>query len=492
MVNNNSSYKSMVRSTAVFGGAQVIQMLIIILRAKFIAVFLGSEGMGLNAIFQSTIAVISSFSCFGIFQSAVRDISQAYESGDRKKLSNTVAVFERLVWFLGILGLIVCLFGSYWLSKLAFNNKDFTGYFALLSIAVFFMALSNGKMVFLQGTRSLNYLAKASMLAAGLSLAISIPFFYYLGPIGIVISIISSSLLLYFCQLYYSRKVKLEKIETIKFKQIINEGTPMVKLGVVLMVGMVMITIFTYITNIYIGRYGRIEDVGLFQGVSSITTQSISVVMAVLASDFFPRLSAIYQDKDKVEVMVNQQLEMVSLIIVPIIVVLIVFSDLIVQILLSNEFLVVVPMLRWMALSLLARGIWLTMSYIILANGDRKAYFIYDALIGNGLLFLINITAYSYWGLQGLGISFLIGSIVVSSLLFMVVRVKYKFSFNFEFVKILMILMLLVLTSYLITILFDGWIKYSLSTLVMIYIFIYSFKILNKRIGILQMLKARF
>ena len=221
MVNNNSSYKSMVKSTAVFGGAQIIQMLIIILRAKFIAVFLGSEGMGLNAIFQSTIAVISSFSCFGIFQSAVRDISQSYESGDGNKLSRTTAIFERLVWLAGGLGLMVCLLGSYWLSKLAFSNQDFTWYFALLSIAVFFMALSNGKTVFLQGTRNLAYLAKASILAAALSLALSIPLFYFFGSIGIVISIISSSLFLYLSQLYYSRKIKLEKIKTIKLNQIL-------------------------------------------------------------------------------------------------------------------------------------------------------------------------------------------------------------------------------------------------------------------------------
>ena len=295
----------MVKSTAVFGGAQVVQMLIVILRAKFIAVFLGSEGMGINAIFQSTIAVIASFSCFGIFQSAVRDISQAHEKGDVTQLSFISAIFSKLVWTAGVIGLFICVLGAYWLSELSFNNEDFTLYFVLLSVSLLFTALSNGKMVLLQGPRNLNYLAKASIIGAVVSLAVGIPMFYFLGTLGIVLSIISSSLALYLSQLYYSRKINLVKIDNLKLSQIIEHGSPIVKLGIVLMISTVMITLFTYFTNIYISRFGKIEDVGLFQGVSSITNQSIAIVIAVLASDFFPRLSAIYQDRIKVKTMVN-------------------------------------------------------------------------------------------------------------------------------------------------------------------------------------------
>lgn len=482
----------MVKSTAVFGGAQVVQMLIVILRAKFIAVFLGSEGMGINAIFQSTIAVIASFSCFGIFQSAVRDISQAHEKGDVTQLSFISAIFSKLVWTAGVIGLFICVLGAYWLSELSFNNEDFTLYFVLLSVSLLFTALSNGKMVLLQGTRNLNYLAKASIIGAVVSLAVGIPMFYFLGTLGIVLSIISSSLALYLSQLYYSRKINLVKIDNLKWSQIIEHGSPIVKLGIVLMISTVMITLFTYFTNIYISRFGKIEDVGLFQGVSSITNQSIAIVIAVLASDFFPRLSAIYQDRIKVKTMVNEQLELVSLIIAPIIVVLIVFSKIIITVLLSNDFLVVVPMLRWMSLSLLARGVWLTMSYIILANGDKKTYFLYDALIGNGLLFIFNIISYNIWGLQGLGISFFAGSIVVSIVLFLIVKTKYEFSFTNSFMKILAALAIMVVFSYLIIYFFDGWFEYGLSALIMGLTITFSFIILNKRIGVLQMLKSRF
>ena len=148
-------------------------------------------------------------------------------------------------------------------------------------------------------------------------------------------------------------------------------------------------------------------------------------------------------------------------------------------------------MLRWMAMSLPARGIWLIMSYIILAKGDKKAYFIYDALIGNGLLFLFNIIAYSKWGLQGLGISFLVGSIFVSITLFIVVKVKYEFNFEQQFLKIFSILMTLVILSFLAIYFLAGWVQYGFSLFLTILVFVYSFQILNKRIEILKMIKSK-
>lgn len=481
----------MVKSTSVFGGAQVVQMLISILRSKFVAVFLGSTGMGINAIFQSTIAVVFNLLSFGVFQSAVRDFSQSFESNDGKRLAITNLVFSRIVLIVAVLAALVLIIGSIWFSKIAFQDTDHSWYFAILSIYVFFTALSSGKITFLQGTRNLTYLAKASILGAVLSLVTSIPLLYFFGVLGIVLALVSSSILIYLSQLYFSDKIKLEKVDQLGYKETIKLGLPIVKLGSVLMISSVTITVFTYLTNVYIGRVGKIEDLGFFQGVSSIIAQSIAVVTAVLASDFFPRLAAVHSDKEQVNNLVNQQSELISIIIAPITVILIIFAPLIVSILLSKEFLVIVPMLRWMSLSLLVRGIWLTMSYIILSKGDKKAYFIFDALLGNGLVFLLNIYAYTRWGLHGLGISFLVGSIVVAILLYLVVYMKYEFKFERKVFKIFCILTILTLLPFISTLLFKGWSQYAISILFAAIIIYYCFKILNDRIGFLNMLKLK-
>ncbi|MGJ1322001.1 oligosaccharide flippase family protein [Sphingobacterium faecium] len=491
MNNKSTSYKGTVKSTAIFGIAQVIQMLTTILRAKLIAVIFGSFGMGVNAIFQSTISIISNFSSFGIFQSGVRELSSDFENKDEGKLMRKQSIFNRLVWLSGIIGGLVCIFCAIWLSSIAFQNSDYSLHFVILSIAVFFTALSNGQIVFLQVTRNISSLAKASLIGALFGVLTAVPLYYYAGRIGIPISISLSAVILYITQLYYTKKLKIFKPVKIILKDSFKEAAPIIKIGSVLMLGMVLLTIFSYLTNIFIGRYGKIEDVGLFQGASSITTQSISIVITVLASDFFPRLSAVFQEKDKVNRLVNEQAEIVSLIIAPITIVILVFAPIIIRALLSQEFVVILPVLRLMSLSLLARGIWLIMSYVILAFGDKKAYLIYDSIISNGLLCVLNISSYVIWGLEGLGISFLVGATINAIILSFVVKSKYDISFSKEFYFKLFFLGSLILCSYFIMDLKTDWLRVTLSYLVVCIVTFYSIYVLNRRTGFIDYLRRK-
>lgn len=486
-----NSYKSIVKSTTVFGSAQLIQMLITILRAKFIAIILGSTGMGINAIFQSTLASFNAFSSFGIFQSAVRDISKAKELGDEKKLGETKYIFEQLTKFTGILGMLLCIIASPWLSKLAFENYDYTWSFILLSLALPLMALANGETTLLQGTRHLTHLAKGSIIGAILGLFTGIPLYYLFGMNGIVASIVLGYLFFYIIKHHYAKKINFKKVDKLSIREIVKEGKPMIKLGTVLMLGTLSITIFTYLTNVLIGRIGAIEDVGYFQGASSVVTQSIVVIIAVLASDFYPRLSAVCDNREKVYTMINQQLELVLLIITPIVVVLILFAPFIVRLLLSSDFLLIVPMLRWMSLALLFRGIWITMSYIILAKGDKKIYFYYDALLGNGLVFILNIIAYSFWGLSGLGFSFLIGSFFTSIILLILVYKRYKIVLSRKLLSVFSILCSFCILSYSFSLMLAGYLYFITSLLLITCVILYSFHIINKRINLMSAIKVK-
>jgi hypothetical protein len=61
MSNEQSSYRSIIKSTSIFGGVQLIQILITLLKVKFLAVFLGPTGLGISNLYISTFNMISSF-----------------------------------------------------------------------------------------------------------------------------------------------------------------------------------------------------------------------------------------------------------------------------------------------------------------------------------------------------------------------------------------------------------------------------------------------
>lgn len=438
------------KSNIILGVSQVIQMLTTIVRAKLIAIFLGSTGIAFNAIFQSLLLMIYNVASCGLMQSGVREISQASAVGsDSNSLSEKYSVFHKLIVSVALLGSIVCIILAYPISLASFGNSDYVFSFVLLGIGVFFYILTHGEMTVLQGTRSLRRLAISSIIGSVLSVIVGIPCYYYFGVNGIVISIIVGYIVFWLTYRYHRQKIpNLKRVVSISLKDAFRIGKPMLSLGLVLMVGTTMISGFSYLTNISIRAIGTLNDLGLYQGVSAIATQSIVIVVAVLASDFFPRLSVIVDDTAEHNNLINQQLNVVLSVISAIVVIIICLPKLIISVLLTDEFLQTVGLLQLLAMALVFRGVWITMSYVILAHGDRKRYFIYDAFLGNGFNYLINILAYMFGGLFFLGVSSILGSIIISMILMYVVKRHYMFRMDKSTKKIMIIYLTLIALTF--------------------------------------------
>ena len=93
-----SSYRGIFKATSLFGGVQVYQILIEIIKSKFIAVLLGPLGVGIQGLYTSGIQMIQQISSLGLSSSAVRNIAEANGSGDVKAINKTVTALRRLVW----------------------------------------------------------------------------------------------------------------------------------------------------------------------------------------------------------------------------------------------------------------------------------------------------------------------------------------------------------------------------------------------------------
>ena len=63
---NTDSYLHILKYISLFGGVQVLNVLIGIVRNKFVAMLLGPQGVGLISLFNSTTKLISDSTNFGI------------------------------------------------------------------------------------------------------------------------------------------------------------------------------------------------------------------------------------------------------------------------------------------------------------------------------------------------------------------------------------------------------------------------------------------
>ena len=159
-----SSYRQIFKATSLFGGVQVFNILIGIVRVKFIAILLGTTGVGIIGLLNAPLQLIISITGLGISFSAVRDISESYGSDDKKKIARTITILRRWSWFTGMTGAVVTITLAPMLSKWTFGNYDYTWAFVWLSVTLLLQAISKAQTAILQGTRRLKDMARASVI----------------------------------------------------------------------------------------------------------------------------------------------------------------------------------------------------------------------------------------------------------------------------------------------------------------------------------------
>lgn len=490
-----NSYASILKSSAIFGGTQIFTILINLIRGKAIAVFLGPDGMGVAALLTNTANMIQQFSSCGVTLTAVKDVSQADVSQNDRNIFDTLGNIRLLMILLGIIGLLFSLLFAQQLSNFTFGNNDYVVHFELLSIFIFLTTVASGELSILQGNKKLKKIALASVAGPFCGLLIGLPFYYFWGENGIVPGMLALSI----CSLGVNIYLNKDNFYLKKFLQVINlvefkiASKRMISLGAVLMVAALLGTFSTYLLNIFITKNGGIGDVGYFQSANSMTNQYIGLVFTAMSIDYFPRLAAISDNKFKINELVNNQFEIVLLLVAPIITAFMLFSPLAVKILLTSKFLIIVPLLNAMAMGVFFKAASFPLGYISFAKGDKRVFFWMEGVFGNSLQLSVNILFYYFFGLKGLGYSFIIIFIIYFIIVSVVTNRRYQFQFNKSSLKLMVILGLGCISVFLLITLVENYIvKYFLSILVLIILSFFSIFELDKRVSFVKILVSKF
>ncbi len=473
-----SSYRQIFKATSLFGGVQVFHILIGIVRVKFVAVLLGTTGVGLLGLFNAPLNLIISITGLGIAFSAVRDVSEAHASGNLTKVSMVIRTLRRWSWFTGLAGAVITISLAPILSQWTFGNKDYTWAFVWLSVTLLLQAISKGQSAILQGTRRLKDLAKSGVIGSSLGLIISIPLYYFFGLKGIVPAMILSAINGLILTWYFSRRVKIEDVE-ISYKQTFDQGIGMARLGIYMTIAGFVASLSAYVLNAFISNRGGVEQVGLYNAGWGVVGQYTGLIFAAMATDYFPRLSAIQSDNMKVKELVRQQGETALLIMTPLLALLIVTMPLVVRVLYTPSFLPVVMFANLTVLGMQFKAISWAMGYVYLAKGNGRLFMIMEIVAG-AVILIMNLVFYYLFGLNGLGISFVITYFFGMILSYLVLRSKYDFGLPEKFFGRLLLLYVLTVISFLTVFITGSVLRYSAGIFVFIIASIYSLAKINE------------
>lgn len=488
-MSENQDIKKSFKATTLFGGVQVFSILVSIVRSKIVAILIGPVGIGLVELYSSTVNLIGSFTNFSLSTSAVRDVSVAYKSGDKGKFMHMVSLFSRIVWITGLLGLIVCLLGSPLWSKLTFGNYDYTLGFVFLSVVLLLNQLKSGKTVLLQSTEHYKYIASSGIIGNVLGLLTTVPIYYFFGLKGIVPVLILGALFPFLLAHYYTKKIKFE-YETVDWSDAYTEGKGLLRQGFFLSINFLLSTLIFYILRIFISNKGGVAEVGLYAAGFAMVNTYVGMVIQSMGQEYYPRISSLSMEPKEFNDAVNSQIYLSLLLLGPMAICFISFSEQLLILLYSDRFVGATVFMALAMIGVIFQAPSWCLGYAFLAKADNKVFLIYET-IAKLMKLATDVTFYYLWGLNGLGLSFIVSYMYYMFQCMVVCKKRYDLSLSRQTIFLLIAYSLAGCLVFFAVQYLSLGLKIIIGTAILSITLIHSYKELDKAIGIKAFIRKK-
>lgn len=480
--NKSASYGNIFKTTFLFSFVQIFYICMRVAVNKVVAILLGAEGLGIISLFNNAINLLKSGCGLGIKQSAVRDVAEANEDGRYERIAEIIAITNKIVLFTALLGMVVTIFGSPLLSKYSFGSKEYIFPFIILSIAVALNIYAEGQMAILTGMRRLRDLAKANIIGALGGALTSIPFYYILGKDGIVPSLIVTALCTFVTTKFYVKKIDVTPIK-MDLKKTIKKAVPMVQMGSVLMIAGFVGLAFDLMVSSFIRYEGGFEVVGYFQAGSTIITGYFGIVLTAMTTDYYPRICGVNKDDEALSIELNKQVTASIVLIFPLAICFVYLAPYFLSLLYSDDFSVSTQYTDFAIFGTIIIVASNCMGMIFMAKMASKLYL---TLVSVSLIILmfVYIPLYHYFGLKGLGVSFIMNGVVSLVLYGFILNKKY----NIILYRNTLFLMFIVIVTIIFTLfarnITEKWQSVTIGISIFSVTLVYSCYYLKKKMGI--------
>ena len=407
MNDSSKSYRRILTSTSITGGATIINILITIIRTKFVAVLLGPAGIGLVGLFQSLVSTATTFSGLGIATAASREIAQENGREDAHALADTRQALFFATMLLGAVGGVVIWLLREELADRLVGNVAEANNVGWLAFAVSLSVISASQMAIIQGMRKITELAKLNVLSGLVSAVVGIVIIWNFGSQALVAFVMVAPAASALIGIYFvKRSSNLLKLD-FSFTKILSKFGVMAKLGIAIFIYALLEQITFLLIRANIGNTMGTVELGYFQAGWTVAVMYLGVITGAMSSDFMPRIAEKTGDNVSINKLINQQTEIGLLIATPVIVLMIGYAPIIISLLYSKDFAESVDLMRLLLLTDILKLISWPIGIAILGMGDGAAF----ARQGPIQLLLLFVGIYlmlPFMGLLSVGLTMLI------------------------------------------------------------------------------------
>ena len=423
---NAGDYKRVIKYLGIFGGAQGVSVLLSMVRNKFASVLLGTGGFGVIALYNRTVQLFCDTTGLSLSLSAVRRLSDTYSNGCDNEVRHCVKVVRSIALLTGIVGMLLMMLLSPLLSVWMFDGRasDILHLF-LVAPVVLFIAVSGGELAILRGVKQPGKIALYTLWTALSAVFSTVPLYCLFGNAGIIPSIFMAALLQMGGALYFS--TKLYPYSATPFSRILlREGVDIIKLGAGYIYATILVSCSLWFVYQMITKIGGDSAVGIFSAGYLLVGMLPSILFAAFDSDYYPRLSGIFAQKEARNAMVNEHIEAHLLVQMPVILCAIMLLPWLFPLFFSGEFMPALSMTQIALFALLFHVVTYPISFMPVSKGDTLTFAAQETVY-NVAFVLLTLLGFCYYGWAGAGAGMMLARALDLFVVYAIARCKYGF-----------------------------------------------------------------
>jgi len=400
------SYRTILRSSSIIGGAQVINIVVSLVKMKVVAVLLGPAGVGLVGLYLNLVQTAATVAALGFGNVGTRQIATARAEGGEAAVGRTRRALFWGTMVLALIGAAVFWALSGWIARVILDDATRAHDVAWLSVAVALTVAAGSQGALLSGLRRVGDLARINVLSGVVGAALGVAALGLWGTDGLLALVLVAPIATFLLGHLYVARLGPPAGRPPQLRELAQEWSVMIRLGSAFMLSGLVTVLGFLLARTLVQRELGADALGQFQAAWAIGMTYLGFVLGAMGTDYYPRLTAAMGDRAAAARLVNEQTEVALLLCAPVLVAMLGCAPYVIRLLYSAEFGPAVEILRWQLLGDILKVMSWPLGFVILAAGAGKTYVLTESL-GMGVFVLGIFVALPLIGVTATGVAFL-------------------------------------------------------------------------------------
>ncbi len=403
---SGSSYRTILRSSSIVGGAQLINIVASLAKMKAAAVLLGPAGVGLVGLYGNLVQTAATVASLGFGTVGTRQIAAAHAEGGELAVGRARRALFWGTMILSVIGALLFWLMSGWIADTVLADGTSSSTVAWLSIGVALTIAGGSQGALLTGLRRVGDLARINVGAGVLGSGLGVAAIWLWGTDGLIAMVLIAPVVSFVLGHVYVARLGPAAGPPAALPEMAQEWRVMVRLGTAFMLSGVVTVLGHLAARTLVQRDLGTDALGHFQAAWTIGMTYLGFVLGAMGTDYYPRLTAAIDDHVTATRLVNEQTEVALLLCAPILLAMLGLAPWVIRLLYSDAFGPAIEILRWQLLGDIFKVLSWPLGFVLLAKGAGNTFVVTES-VGMGVFVLGVLVGVPLLGVTATGVAFL-------------------------------------------------------------------------------------